>query len=507
MAAVTGLAVLPFPDGRTPGAQESPATGRETGRNDDGLADLSAREAISLMRSGELRAEDYATALIGRFNDYGYLNAFISRDDDALLENARQADLNVARGETTGLLHGLPILLKDNIETADLPTSGGTPALKGRSTNRNAAVAQNLLDAGALLAGKSNLHELAAGGSIGCVAGQVLNPYDHGVRPGGSSSGNGAALAARMVPVAIGTDTGGSVRIPASLCGVSALRPTFGRYSSGGILPISTSRDTAGPMARTVRDLALLDGVISGDATELETRTIEGMRLGVPRGYCFAILDAGTSRVIERALTALKGMGVVLVDSDIPGIETTTTDIRSAIARIEIGRDLPIWLAESGGGVDMEALVSGICNPRNRSLFEWEELPDAQIAEIRASMAGNRTRLRDAYRDYFSSNRLDAVVFPTTPLPARPVDQVDEVEIDGRTMSSLAAYNRNTMPGSSIGLPGISIPAGLTAGGLPVGLGLDGLHGTDRMLLATASAIESALVSEFGPLPAPGELP
>ena len=343
-------------------------------------------------------------------------------------------------------------------------------------------------------------------GSIGCVAGQVLNPYDHGVRPGGSSSGNGAALAARLVPAAIGTDTGGSVRIPASLCGVSALRPTFGRYSSTGILPISSSRDTAGPMARCVKDLALLDGVISGGPAGLETRRLEGMRLGVPRGYCFSILDPGTASVTEQVLALLEDKGVMLIEADIAYIEEATTEIRFSIAAIELGRDLPAYLDEGGGSVTMDELVNGICNPQVRSMFEHEDLGESQLVKIRTSLAADRKRLQDTYQNYFSSNRLDAVVFPTTPLPARPVEQVNEVEIDGRMMSALTAYNRNTMPGSSIGLPGVSIPAGVTADGLPVGLGLDGLHGTDRSLLAVAAAIESALEAENGPLPAPGEL-
>ena len=260
-------------------------------------------------------------------------------------------------------------------------------------------------------------------------------------------------------------------------------------------------------MARSVKDLALLDGVISGGPTGLETRRLEGMRLGVPRGYCFSILDPGTASVTQQALTVLESMGVMLIESEIPGIEETTHAIRAVIAAIELGRDLPAYLDEGVGSVGMDELVNGICNPQVRSMFEHEEFSNEQVAAMRVSLGDDRRRLQDNYRGYFSSNRLDAVVFPTTPLPARPVEQVNEVEIDGRMMSALAAYNRNTMPGSSIGLPGVSIPAGVTGEGLPVGLGLDGLHGTDRSLLAVTAAIESALQSENGLLPAPGELP
>jgi Asp-tRNA(Asn)/Glu-tRNA(Gln) amidotransferase A subunit family amidase len=465
------------------------------------LADLGAADAVALMRSGSVSAEEYARDLIARFNTHEHLNVFISRDDQALLAAARAADERLAKGESAGPLHGLPILLKDNIETIGLPTSGGTPALNGRQTTRNAVIAQSLFDAGALLAGKANLHELAAGGSIGCIAGQPINPYDPGVRPGGSSSGNGVAIAARLLPAAIGTDTGGSVRIPASLCGISALRPTFGRYSNTGILPISRSRDTPGPMARSIKDLALIDGVITNGPTELDAKPLNGLRLGVPRGYCFAILDEQTSSVTEQALELLSRSGVVLVNADIPNIDETTTEIRSAIARIEIGRDLPAYLEESGGGIRMERLIAEICNPQTRAMFEQALPNEAEILEVRSSLRMARERLTRSYTEYFASHRLDAIVFPTTPLPARPLEQVEEVEIDGRMMSSLAAYNRNTMPGSSIGLPGISIPSGLTPGGLPVGLGLDGLHGSDRTLLAIASALETILE----PLPAPGE--
>lgn len=482
-----------------PALRATPMTKAQTGlprSSGNSLTDLSAVDSVRLMRTGELSSEDYVSALIDAFNRNRHLNVFISRDDEQLLAAAREADKRRGKAYRLGPLHGLPVLLKDNIETAALPTSAGTPALIGRRTGRNAAVAQALFDAGALLAGKSNMNELAAGGDIGCVAGQALNPYNTRLQPGGSSTGNGAALAARLVPVAIGTDTGGSVRTPASLCGCTALRPTFGRYSGYGVMPISVSRDIPGPMARTIADLALLDGAITGGATELAPVDLRGLRLGIPRDYFYTILEPGIAAVIERALELLSGLGVELIEADIAGLEQRMTGLRSLFIRADFGRDVAGYLLESGDDITMQDFIAGICNPEIKVLFE--NPPDrATRAEARRSVTGLIRSLRHDYDQYFLQNRVDALIFPATVLTARPFGDALEVEVAG--VSKRVSYSRNFMPGSTIGLPGVALPAGLSLAGLPVGLALDGPPGSDRRLLAISAAIEQALP----PLPAP----
>ena len=183
-----------------------------------------------------------------------------------------------------GALHGLPILIKANIATANVPTSAGTPALRDYRPASDAPVVARLFSAGAILLGKTNMHELAYGiTSNNGAFGAVHNPYNPALIPGGSSGGNGAAIAARMCPAGLGTDTGGSVRIPAALCGIVGLRPTVGRYSGAGIVPLSRTMDTAGPMARSVEDLVLLDSVITGQNAPVQPAALRGLRLGAAR--------------------------------------------------------------------------------------------------------------------------------------------------------------------------------------------------------------------------------
>ena len=193
------------------------------------------------------------------------LNAFIHLDPEQVRAAARAAD---AKGSAAGgPLHGVPLALKDNLDTADMPTTGGTPGLKGHRPKRNADVVQKLFDAGAIAFGKANLHELAYGITNNNAGfGAARNPYDPTRIPGGSSGGVGTAVGARIVPGGIGSDTGGSVRVPAALCGIVGFRPTTGRWSQAGVVPISHTRDTPGPMTRSVADCALLDSVVTGSA-------------------------------------------------------------------------------------------------------------------------------------------------------------------------------------------------------------------------------------------------
>ena len=223
--------------------------------------DLTVSEAAAAIARGELSALAYAEALLACAAERRALNAFIHHDADGVRAAARAADAARRDGASLGPLHGVPLALKDNLDTAGMPTTGGTPGLRRHRPMQNAPVVQKLLDAGAIAFGKANLHELAYGitnnnGGFGAAR----NPYDAARIPGGSSGGVGAAVGARIVPAGIGTDTGGSVRIPAALCGIVGFRPTTGRWSTAGVVPISHTRDTPGPMARSVADCVLLDG-------------------------------------------------------------------------------------------------------------------------------------------------------------------------------------------------------------------------------------------------------
>jgi len=470
---------------------------------DDGrsLIELSATEAVSLLRSGDLSAERYAQALLDQCRKHRALNAFIWQNEDQVLEAARAADKE-RTVQRMGPLHGLPILVKANIATANAPTSAGTPALRDYRPAVDAPVVARLLSAGAVLLGKTNMHELAYGiTSNNGAFGAVHNPYDPALIPGGSSGGNGAAIAARMCAAGLGTDTGGSVRIPAALCGIVGLRPTVGRYSRAGIVPLSGTMDTAGPMARSVEDLVLLDSVVTGQSAPVRPATLKGLRLGVPRGFFYENLDSSLAPVIENTLATLRKSGCILVEADIPDLEKLYTSVRPPISYYEMFHDLSRYLEESGAKIDAKGVIAQIASPDVKASYQTFGIgPKAPTREAyETAMKQGRPAIQACYRDYFRAHNVPAFVYPTTLLPARPIGQDDEVELNGKKFPTLAIYTHNVRPMTVTGIPGMSLPVGLTKTGLPVGLELDAPEGTDRNLLSLGLAIERL----FGKLPPP----
>jgi Asp-tRNA(Asn)/Glu-tRNA(Gln) amidotransferase A subunit family amidase len=452
------------------------------------------------MRSGDLSSERYVTALLEQCRKHRALNAFIWQNEEMVLEAARAADKN-RRVKRLGPLHGLPILVKDNIDTANAPTTGGTPALRNHRPRADAPVLASLFSAGAIMLGKTNMHELALGiTSNNGTFGAVHNPYNFALIPGGSSGGNGAAIAARMCAAGLGTDTSGSVRIPAALCGIAALRPTVGRYPGEGIVPISHTRDTAGPMARSVRDLALLDSVITGDRTPIRPTPLKGVRIGVPRGYFYDNLDSSLTPVIENALAKLRDASCVLVESDIPDIDKLSLSA-TLPTYYEIPHDMSHYLLESGESITIQELVARIGSPDVKTYYETLVIgPGAPTqAAYDTAMRQARPALQAAYHDYFRIHDVAAIAFPTTVLPGRPIGEDTEIDLNGKKVPTLSTYLRNTRPMTTAGIPGMSLPVGLTAAGLPVGLEFDAPYGSDRNLLSLGITLEAA----FGKMPPP----
>ena len=464
------------------------------------LASLSAVDATNRLRSGELSAERYAEALIAQCRRWRDINAFISFDERRLLDAARHADR--CSRESRGALHGLPVAIKDNIDTVGTATTAGTPALRSNRPRANAPAAEALFAAGALLLGKTNMHELADGITNNNAAfGPVRNPYAPAMIPGGSSGGTAAAVAARMSPAGLGTDTGGSVRIPAALCGVVGLRPTSGRYPGAGIVPISHTRDTAGPIARSVGDVALLDAVITGEQAPLVRPRLDGLRIGIPRSPFYDDMDSEVAAVIEEALARLRGAGCILVDADMPDLARLSAAAAGAISYYEQQRDLDSYLRAAGSTLRTRDVAREIASPDVRAIFERDVLGASAITEAayRDAMDIHRPRLQGAYRDHFRGQRVAAIALPTTVLPARPIGEDADVELNGRRVPTFATFLRNTRAMTTAGVPGLSLPAGLTASGLPVGLELDAPEGHDRTLLGLGLAVEAVL----GPLPPP----
>ncbi|MGH8210051.1 MAG: indoleacetamide hydrolase [Steroidobacteraceae bacterium] len=459
------------------------------------LEELKLIEAADAIRCGEVSAEVYAEALLQRCAAAKGLNALIVQDAVTARAAARRAEMRRGSGQVFGPLHGVPLVIKDNLDTVGLPTTGGTQALRNNRPARNAPVVQRLLDAGAIVFGKANMHELAFGITNNNAAfGPVRNPYDPTRISGGSSGGTAVAVAARLAPGGIGTDTGGSVRIPAALCGIVGFRPTTGRWPQGGIVPVSHTRDTAGPMTRSVADATLLDAVVTGECTASARVELAGLRLGVPRAHFYDNLDPTVASVMTDVLGRLNAVGVVLVEAEIPDLGVLAAAASFPIALYETVSDLNLYLRDHRTARDFAAVVAEVVSPDVKGILQGLLGPDAvPEAVYRDALTQHRPALQDSYRSYFADHHVAAVIFPTTPLPAARIGEDETCVLNGKPVPTFATFARNTDPGSVAGIPGISLPAGQSREGLPVGLELDGPAGSDRLLLAVAAAIEPLL--------------
>lgn len=472
---------------------------------------LSATEAVAAIQSGHLKAADYMATLLARAAALSSLNALTVLDLDGALAAAHRIDALSAEAKAQLPLAGLPIVVKDNINTAGLPTSAGTPALEGFVPTTTAPSVQRLIDAGAIVLGKANMHELAFGitsTNLATHAGPVRNPYDPGLIPGGSSGGTAVAIAARIAPAGLGTDTGGSTRIPAALTGTVGFRPSVGNggaerryHDPDAVVPISHTRDTVGPMARTVADVALLDGVITNAGT-LPTLTLSGLRIGLPAPL-WEGLERQVEEVARAALKRLEAEGVVFVPVPMSELEHLNGMVGGPIAIHEPREDVLAWLLANDAPVKTVAdLAAQIASPDVRAIYDGV-LADVLGAHYEAALNLWRPRLQRYMAATFTDGRLDALLFPTTRLAAVPIDELNgssTVSIDGApSLETMDAFLRNTDPASTAGIPGLSLAAGMTASGLPVGLELDGPLGEDRRLLAIGVAFEQLL----GQLPAP----
>lgn len=465
---------------------------------DQELFELTITQALEGLAARRFSAREYSQSLIGRCENQKSLNALVSHDWAKLLEAADAVDASGTAGQNLG---GIPLCLKDNINTGILPTGAATGALAKHIAKTPAPVAKALFDAGALLGASGNMHELAFGiSSNNGVTGAVHNPWNPNMIPGGSSGGVAAAVAARMMPGGIGTDTGASVRLPASLCGLVGFRPSVGRYPGDGIVPISHTRDTAGPITRSVADARLLDRVMAGRSAETGTASLSGLRLGVPRGYFFDALDPAVAANAEASLQALADAGVILIEADIPGIGETNAAVSFPVVLYEFMQDLPRYLSDNDLDLTMQDILDGIGSPDVKGLVASQLGTDAMPEAVyRKAIDEDRPKLQSAYANYFKSHDVDAVIFPTSPLPARPIGDDETVELNGERVPTFPTFIRNTDPGSNAAIPGISLPSGLSPDGLPLGMELDGPALSDDRLLAIAAAIETVFAFDAKP--------
>jgi aspartyl-tRNA(Asn)/glutamyl-tRNA(Gln) amidotransferase subunit A len=414
------------------------------------------------------------------------LDSFICHAPDPLAA-ARAADAAVRAGRPLGRLHGVPIGIKDNYLTADMPTTAGTKAPGANFPMRDSAVAARLRAAGAILVGKTRTHEYA----WGTITPPVKNPWDRTRIPGGSSGGSGAAVAAGLVPAAMGSDTGGSVRIPASFCGVVGLKPTFGRISRDGIVPHSWSLDHAGPLTRSVEDAAILLEVLAGhDPADPGSRdaplgdvvgatrgaSAAGLRVAVVRNHFFGRNHPDVEAAVERAIAWFGASGASVRDVTIPDLEYGL----GAIFAIELPSSAAYHDAALRSG-----RVTGF-EPDVRLLVELGRMVTGADL-LKAEQF--RHRLMSAYARVFDD--ADVVIGPTEPVTAWPIG-AQTVAIAGGEESALAASWRLTYPYNLTGMPAITVPCGFDGAGLPIGLQIAARPFDEASALRAAAAFEAA---------------
>jgi aspartyl-tRNA(Asn)/glutamyl-tRNA(Gln) amidotransferase subunit A len=426
---------------------------------------------------------------IARWNPQ--LNAFITVTADAARARARQLDEELARGLDRGALHGIPIAHKDLVRTKGVLTTGGSKILAGYVPKRDAVIAAKMDEAGAVLVGKTGLHELAYGAtSNNPHFGPVHNPWDLERISGGSSGGSAAAVAAGIVPFATGTDTGGSIRIPASFCGVVGLKPTFGRVSARGVLPLSASMDHIGPITRTVRDAAIALEAMVDDPTGYvppEGADIRGSRIGLPRNFYFERIDVEVGLAVRTAVQTAAAIGARIVEIDVPDMAAL-----NAVARtIQLPEALAVWKGYLGRRGDFGADVLALLE-QGREVAAVDYL-DAQR---------QRRRMGAEFAKVWG--QVDCIFTPTTPMSAPKIGQM-EVRVGGATEEVRTAATRLTRGMNALGLPALSMPCGFTKSGLPIGLQIIAAARAEDMLFRIAAAIEDALdISKRQP-PAAGQ--
>lgn len=452
------------------------------------------------MAQGRVTSAQLVEAYLARIRAYDHagpaLNTMIRLNPQAAADAARM-DAERAQGRVRGPLHGIPVILKDNFDTKDLATSAGSLALASHVPTSDAFIVRKLRDAGAVILGKSNLHELASGiTTISSLGGQTLNPYNPDRCPGGSSGGTGAAIAASFAAIGWGSDTCGSIRIPSAYASLFGLRPTQGLFSRDGIVPLSHTQDVPGPLARTVTDLAIgLDATVGPDPADPTTAVMEGRplpqfvaaldptalrgaRIGIFRPY-FRGGDADVKDTVEAAVRSMTAQGAEVVEVNMPDFDQVIAGTRAIL--METRFDLADYFARAGGAPVRsltEILDKGLFDRQLEARHRSADTAQSRDSEGHQAMLQRQARLRERMIQLMDSLHLDALAYPT--ISDRPVP------VGAPQLASNCAL------AAQAGLPAISMPAGFTSDGLPTGLELMGRPFSDARLVGFAYAFEQA---------------
>jgi len=472
--------------------------------------DLTVTELAAQLASGDLQARTVVEACVSRIGKLdGALHAFQTIAAERALERADALDTARARDGATGPLHGVPIAIKDNMSTRGIATTAASRILAGYIPPYDATVVRRLEAAGAIIVGKTNLDEFAMGSSTENSAfGVTRNPWDHERTPGGSSGGSAVAVAARLVPASLGSDTGGSIRQPAALTGVVGLKPTYGRVSRYGLLAFASSLDQIGPLARTARDAALILTVIAGadprDSTaapeavppfaDALSGDVTGLRIGVPRQVIAEGVDPGIQKAFDEALEVMRGRGATMVDIELPHARfaipiyylIATAEASSNLARYDgvryglratLGKDDTLQkmydrTRDEGFGPEVKRRIMLGTYVLSAGYYDAYYLKAQQV----------RTLLRQDYEAAFA--QVDVIAMPTTPTPA--------FKLGEKTSDPLQMYLADifTVSANLAGLPAISIPCGFSTDRLPIGFQLTAPMFDEAALLRAADAYQ-----------------
>jgi aspartyl-tRNA(Asn)/glutamyl-tRNA(Gln) amidotransferase subunit A len=447
-------------------------------------------QAAAALRARHVSSVELTTAALEQVHKLDSLNAFITLTADAALARARAADAELAAGRDLGPLHGIPVAVKDLFLTKGVRTTGGSKLYEQFVPEIDAAVVERLDAAGTVMLGKLNLHEMAYGiTSANPHFGPVRNPWNAECSPGGSSGGSGAAVASGMAFAAMGSDTGGSIRIPASFCGTVGLKPTYGRVSRYGTLPLGYSLDHMGPLTRTVRDAAAVLTAIAGyDSRDPassrkpaetfmppEDSSLRGLRIGVPENFYFDRIDPEVNAAVQAALKRAESSGAELKPVHVPDIGAL-----NAAARV-------ILLAEASAVAEPFLDRRELFGPDVLALFDQGRL-------IPATDYIHAQRLRRKLCSEFALiwRDVDCVCTPVTPTTAPRIGQTT-IRLGGEEEDVRLATTRLVRGINALGLPALSIPCGVSADGLPIGLQIVGGAFQEAKILQVGAALETEL--------------
>jgi aspartyl-tRNA(Asn)/glutamyl-tRNA(Gln) amidotransferase subunit A len=472
--------------------------------NETELAFATIAEISRLFRTGKLSPVELTELMLARIERTNpKLNAYITATAELARVQAKRAERELGvRGKRKtrtdrGLLHGIPLSLKDNICTEGIRTTAGSKILRDYFPDRDAPVVTRLKQAGAVLLGKTNMHEFAYGVTNNNPHyGPARNPWDTARIPGGSSGGSAAAVAAGLCFGSIGTDTGGSIRIPAALCGIVGLKPGLGRVDVTGVIPLSVTHDCVGPLARTVADAAVLfHAIVDGGNGKREgerrrgsaARILSKLRLGIPREFFFDVISGEVEKGFDVAVRFICGLGAKVKEVSVLLLpQTETAGNRIAWAEASYYHQQSGWFPSLGAeyGEDVRSRLEAGTKVSGLDYLEAMDQRRSFISQLHEVM---------------ETEAIDALMVPTTPIAA-PLIGEETIRVAQEDHPARALLLRLNRPANLAGLPAISVPCGLTAGGLPIGLQFIAAEGKEKLLLGIAGVYQRANPSKIPPM-------